>query len=169
MSGPPLSHDPEPIHIIFTGFNGHLQDIQRACNHRNHAIRWCKAELNLLEGSAGSSTELRGDDWEVFKWIGGDKPGQQTRVGYTVVEKILTPSESTDSSRVHVVCNRESLEVSYVSTDPGEAAKVCAQDIASVVKTVDYAREHYQPMDKQVFTLGGKPIPSSAAGDSKEG
>ncbi|KAL8765200.1 MAG: hypothetical protein Q9209_007661 [Squamulea sp. 1 TL-2023] len=168
MLGPPLSDDPESIYIIFTGFNSHLENIVKAYKHEKHAIRWCKRELRLLNGKAGSDTESKGNDWEVSKWIDGDKPGKKTRVGYTIKEKILAPSESTDSSKVHIVCNIQSLEVSYVSTDPDKAAEVCNQDTSSVVRIVDYAREHYQAIE-QMFTLGGKPIPSSVAGDSKEG
>ncbi|KAL8649687.1 MAG: hypothetical protein Q9226_005470, partial [Calogaya cf. arnoldii] len=163
-SGIPYS-DSEPIYIIFSGIGGHYQSIKRAYNEWKPAENWSRQELKETIGGDGPFIDYLAVGTQ-FSTTAPDEDGILSRFGFTIVEKILTlpgPVELPDgSSSVHIVCDEQTLDISYVGTEYGDAKKISEGQAGSVVKSVEYVRDpEPNRIIPTVFTKDGKPIVKS--------
>ncbi|CAL8579280.1 hypothetical protein XPA_005029 [Xanthoria parietina] len=156
MSSPPEPEHSEPIFIILSGFKGRYHSIQRAYNYGHPALEWSRKEVKqTIKGGGDPNTDFPDNNTREMSTWADDENGIYARFGFTVVEKTLTlpgPEELPyGTSQVHMVCDEQNLEISYVSTDHSDAEKVCEKQAGSVVKSVEYVRQ--QDFDRVCFLL----------------
>ncbi|KAL8734815.1 MAG: hypothetical protein Q9166_001167 [cf. Caloplaca sp. 2 TL-2023] len=157
MSNPVGEDASEPIYIIYSGLDGKFQDIKGAFNLPEPAIRWCKDELKALKSDWPAETSGRDDGIEVSRWS-TDEDGNPINTGFTIVERVFNPLglDRDVDKQVHVVCNKQSLEIEYITTDHVRAIEVCDQKTSSIVKSVDFSMKAHQLPSTTFPKLPGK-------------